>query len=127
MLIRKRWVTRQPGVFRGAIRISGGDVDVLVPKWRRGYGRWVRDVLVWMKAPFLFRNELVPADDLNKRRPARPDEVGRLGASATVTRISAANATVEVATKSKDSELVRGPFRRWAESLSRVQMSSPRS
>ncbi|HWH98300.1 MAG TPA: hypothetical protein VNS80_08020, partial [Pseudolysinimonas sp.] len=55
---RKRWVKRQAGAFRGAIRVRGGKVDGLNPKWRRGYGRWVRDVLVWTKGPFLFRNEL---------------------------------------------------------------------
>jgi hypothetical protein len=31
-------------------------------KWRRGYGRWVREILVWTTAPFLFRDELVVAD-----------------------------------------------------------------
>jgi hypothetical protein len=28
----------------------------------RGHGRWVREILAWTKAPFLFRNELVVAD-----------------------------------------------------------------
>ena len=23
-------------------------------RWMRGYGRWVREILVWAKAPFLF-------------------------------------------------------------------------
>jgi hypothetical protein len=59
VVTRKRWVKRQPRAFRGAIRVTGGEVDGLSPKWRRGYGRWVRDVLVWTKGPFLFRNELV--------------------------------------------------------------------
>lgn len=125
VLSRKRWVTRQPGVFRGAIRVSSGDIDGLVSKWRRGYGRWVRDVLVWTKGPFLFRNELVPADGLDEQRPARPDEVKRLGASPTVTRIRADNATVEIASKSEDSELVRGPFRGSAETT--ASRDSPRA
>src|SRR3546814_15768564 len=47
----KRWVKRQPGVFRGAIRVAGGALDGLGPKWSQGYGRWVRDVFVWTKAP----------------------------------------------------------------------------
>jgi hypothetical protein len=46
-LIRKRWVVRQPGAFRGAIRVAGGEIDGLGPKWGGGYGRWVREVLVW--------------------------------------------------------------------------------
>ena len=49
---RRRWLKRQPGEFAGAIRVSSGDVDGLSPKWRRGSGRWVRDVFVWSKAPF---------------------------------------------------------------------------
>ena len=36
----------------------------LGPKWKRGYGRWVRDVLVWTKAPLMFQNELVAVDGL---------------------------------------------------------------
>src|SRR3954464_9504903 len=79
VLSRKRWVMRQPGSFRGVIRVSSGEVDGLPSKWRRGYGRWVRDVLVWTKAPFLFRNELVAADGLDHERPAGADEVRRLG------------------------------------------------
>jgi Protein of unknown function (DUF2550) len=62
VLIRKRWVKRQPGAFRGVIRVASGEIDGLGSKWGRGYGRWVRDVLVWTKTPFLYRNELVPAD-----------------------------------------------------------------
>ena len=50
VLGRRRWHKRQPGEFAGAIRVSGGDVDGLSPKWKRGSGRWVRDVLVWSKA-----------------------------------------------------------------------------
>jgi hypothetical protein len=50
--------------FAGAIRVPGGAVGGLSPKWKRGSGRWVRDVLVWSKAPFMFRNELIPVDRL---------------------------------------------------------------
>jgi hypothetical protein len=108
---RKRWVKKQPGAFRGAIRASGGKVDGLKPKWRRGYGRWVRDVLVWTKAPFLFRNELVPVDGLDEHRPARPDEVKRIGEHPTVIRVRTGRATVEVAAHGEDAELLLGPYR----------------
>ena len=64
VLSRKRWVMKQPGAFRGAIRVADGEIDGLRPKWGRGYGHWVRDVLVWTKGPFLFRNEVVPSDGL---------------------------------------------------------------
>jgi hypothetical protein len=59
VLARKRWVKRQPHAFRGAIRVSDGEIDGLGRKWRGGYGRWIGEVLVWTKAPFLFRNAFV--------------------------------------------------------------------
>jgi hypothetical protein len=65
VLAHRRWVNHQPGAFRGSIRIADGEIDGLGPKWSRGYGRWVRDVLVWTKAPFLFRNEVLPADGVD--------------------------------------------------------------
>jgi Protein of unknown function (DUF2550) len=108
---RKRWIKRQPGAFRGAIRVADGKVDGLESKWRRGYGRWVRDVLVWTKGPFLFRNELVPADGIDEQRPAHHDEVKRLGEHPIVMHVRTGSATVEVAAHGEDAELLLGPSR----------------
>ena len=108
---RKRWIKRQPEAFSGAIRVTGGRVDGLKPKWRRGYGRWVRNVFVWTKGPLLFRNELVPADGLDEQRPARPDEVKRLGEHPTVIRVRTGRATMEVAAHGEDAGLLLGPYR----------------
>jgi hypothetical protein len=108
---RKRWVSRQPGAFRGAIKVGSGEVDGLPSKWRRGYGRWVRDVLVWTKAPFLFRNEVVAIDGLEEQRPARSGEVKRLGEHPMVIRVRAGRATVEVAADAGDREQLVGPYR----------------
>jgi hypothetical protein len=69
VISRKRWVKRQRGAFRCVIRVAKGDVDGLRPKRRRGYGRWVRDVLVWTKGPFLFRNELMAVDGWSSSVP----------------------------------------------------------
>ena len=110
VITRKRWVKRQPGAFHGAIRVSDGEIDGLGAKWNRGYGRWVRDVLVWTKGPFLFRNELVAADGLDGQRRAEPDEIKRLD-EPTVVRVKAGAATVEVAAESDDVELLLGPYR----------------
>lgn len=80
VLVRRRWVRQQPGAFAGAIRVTDGDVPGLSAKWRRGYGRWVREVLVWTKGPFLFRNELVAVNAAaGDAHDARPGEVRRLG------------------------------------------------
>jgi hypothetical protein len=111
VLSRKRWVKRQAGAFGGVIRVSSGEIDGLRPKWGRGYGRWVRDVLVWTKAPFFFRNELVAADGLDQQRPAGPDEVKRLGDHPVVVQLRTGSATVEVAAHDEESQQLLGPFR----------------
>jgi hypothetical protein len=111
VLSRKRWVMRQPGAFRGAIRVASGEIDGLRPKWVRGYGRWVRDVLVWTKAPLLFRNEILATDRLDEQRPARPDEVKRLGDHPVVVRVGMGSAMAEVAARDDDGELALGPYR----------------
>ncbi len=110
VLSRKRWVKRRAGSFRGVIRVSSGEIDGLRSRWGGGYGRWVRDVLVWTKAPFLFRNELVAADDLEQQRPAGPDAVKRLGDHPIVVGLRVGTATVEVAAPDDETELLLGPY-----------------
>jgi hypothetical protein len=109
VLGRKRWVARQPGAFKGAIRLVDGELEGIPSKWRHGYGRWVRDVLVWTKGPFLLRNELLAADGLEEQRTAAPGEVKRLGDHPTVIRLKAGSASVAVATKAEDAAPL-GPF-----------------
>ena len=107
---RNRWVTRQPGAFRGAIRVASGEIDGLKPKWIRGYGRWVRDILVWTKGPFLYRNILIPSDGLDQQRSPRHDEVKRLGERPTVIQLKTADAVTEVAAGKDDAALLLGPY-----------------
>jgi hypothetical protein len=110
VFLRRRWVMRQPGAFRGAIRVADGEIEGLGPKWKAGYGRWIRDVLVWTKAPFLFRNEILAADGAGETRPARPDEVKRLGDHPVVVRVRMGPAAVELAAREDAGELIRGPY-----------------
>lgn len=105
---RRRWLKRQPGNFQGAIRVAGGEVDGFGPRWRRGHGRWVRDVLVWSKAPFLYRNELVAVDRLAGERVAARGEVKRLGDNPVVIDLSANGATLQLATKQEHRALAVG-------------------
>jgi hypothetical protein len=79
---RRRWLRRQPGEFAGAIRAPGGVVGGL--KWRRGSGRWVRDVLAWSRARLIFRNELLAVDWLSREHPEPAGGVKRLGGRAVV-------------------------------------------
>lgn len=112
VLARRRWVSHQPGAFRGAVRVIEGDVPGLKAKWKRGNGRWVRDILVWTKAPFFFRNALVPADGLTGApRALKPGEVRRLGKHpAAVTLVADGGARIEIAVSADGQERMPGPF-----------------
>lgn len=106
---RKWWGTRQPGVFPGAFRVIA--VDGFRPKWTRGYGRWVRDVLVWAKAPFLFRSELTAMDSVGEHRPTAPGYGERRGSDPIIGVLKAGTATVDIPAHSVDLDRVSGPFR----------------
>jgi hypothetical protein len=109
VLGRRRWLKRQPGEFSGAIRLASGDLDGLAPSWKRGSGRWVRDVLVWSKAPFMFRTELIPVDRVSGERQAKPGEGKRLGDKPVVIEFASDGATVEVVSRAEDRALVTRP------------------
>lgn len=110
VLGRRRWLKRQAGEFVGAARVSSGEVHGLKPKWKRGSGRWVRNVLVWSKGPFLFRDELVPVDGLSKERRAHAGEVKRLGDEPIVIAFTSGDAAIEVAVSAEHRDSVTGPF-----------------
>ena len=126
LLVRRRWVSRQPGAFRGAIRVVNGEVAGLGSKWKRGYGRWIRDVLVWTKAPSLFRNELVAVDGLAEAmRAAEPGEVKRLGNRPVIVALAAdGGARVEVAAPADSRQQALGPFAATLEAT--LEESGPR-
>jgi hypothetical protein len=107
---RKRWVRRQPDAFAGRIRAAKGEFDGVGAKWRRGYGRWVRDVLVWTKAPLLFRNEFVPVDALASERSGVPDDLKGLGDDPVVIGLKTGGATIEIAASGEHRDLLRGPY-----------------
>ena len=128
VLSRKRWITRQPGAFRGAVRIVDGDVPGLDVKWKRGYGRWVKEILVWTKAPFLFRNELVVADSLIAgARPAKQGEVKRLGKHPIVLTVAVeGGARIELASADGPDRAL-GPFAATSDTETVQPVNSPRS
>jgi len=110
VIARRRWLKAQPGDFQGAIRVADGEVKGLKPKWKRGNGRWVSNVLCWSKAPFLFRPELVPIDGLAGERAAERGEVKRLGDSPVVVDLVTDGATIEIVTRKDDRLLAVGPL-----------------
>jgi hypothetical protein len=111
VLSRKRWVKHQPGVFRGSIRLASGELHGVGPKWKRGYGRWVSNVLVWTKAPLLLRHVLFPADRLDWERDAAAGEGKRLGDGPIVVALAAGQARVEIAASRNDRDHLCGPCR----------------
>ena len=111
VLSRKRWISHHPGAFKGAIRIIDGEVPGLGKKWKHGYARWVRDILVWTKAPFLFRNELIPADSLiADPRPAEPGEVKRLGKHPTLQTVAVEGGARVLIASADGPARALGPF-----------------
>jgi hypothetical protein len=80
------------------------------PNWKHGSGRWVRDVLVWSKAPLMLRNELVPVDHLACEQHARGGEVKRLGDKPFVIEFASDGASIQVAVKAAQQAPVTGPF-----------------
>ncbi|MEV1093582.1 hypothetical protein [Streptomyces microflavus] len=110
MLGRRRWLARQPGAFRGAARVVEGDTKGLRSRWRAGYGRWVRDVLVWTPAPLLLRAVLLPVDAVSAARPLGPKEIRRPRGLTAVVTLNVAHALLEVAVREPDGSPVRrGP------------------
>jgi hypothetical protein len=78
----------------------------------RGYGRWVREILVWAKAPLLFGNELVVADAAaGAARAAKPGEVRGVGKHVAIVVLAVGGgARVEVAASADGRERAAGPF-----------------
>ena len=110
---RRRWISRQPGSFKGAIRLGGGEPDSKA-KWQRGRGRWVRDVLVWSKAPLLLRSTLVAVDGLaGEARIAGAGEVKRLGSNPVIVpMVAEGGESLDVAVAEVDRDRAFGPTRR---------------
>jgi hypothetical protein len=109
---RRRCVTRRRGAFKGKLRVVEGDVPGLSSRWNTGYGHWVRDVLVWDVAPFLWRTRLIPVDgtDVSGIHAAN-GSVSRLGRRPIVTPLlSDHRSRLELATSEEDRDLVLGPF-----------------
>jgi hypothetical protein len=112
LLARRRWVHRQPGAFKGTIRIVDGEMPGLHVKWKRGLGRWVHDVLIWTAAPSLLRNKLVAVDGLaGEVRAGGPGEVKRLGSDPVIVPVAAGgSARLEIAVPADSRERALGPF-----------------
>jgi hypothetical protein len=109
---RRGCVTGRRGAFKGKLRVVEGEVAGLSSRWNTGYGHWVRDVLVWDMAPFLWRTKMIPVDgtDVSGIHGAN-GSVSRLGRHPIVTPLlSDHRSRLELATSEEDRDLVLGPF-----------------
>ncbi len=111
LIARRRWLGGQTGAFVGAIRVKSGELDGVGASWKRGYGRWVRDVFVFTRAPVFVRNVLVPTDEPYRAGSADPDDKPkRLGDHPIVATVNSAGAILEIAAAADHSALLRGPY-----------------
>ena len=110
VIARNRWVKHQDGTFRGAIRLESGDLDGLSEKWRRGHGRWVRDVLVWTNGPLNLTNHAIAVDAMAESS-ATGEPIRRLGDAPVSATLTIGGATAEIAARSEDHDvlLTSGP------------------
>ena len=113
MIIRHRWLSSRPGCFTCAARMTSGTTDLLGAKWKRGVGRWERDVFVFAKVPSVYSFTTVAVDELDASsvRRAGEGEVRRLGDAPLVYPFVAASAVAfEIVFKPEDATLAAGPF-----------------
>src|SRR4051812_28433277 len=105
---RRRWVMSRPGAFTGAVRLASGTAEGFSPRWHGGSGRWVRDVLVWTRAPWMLRTDHLAVDRVEGERPARAGELRRLGDAPAVLLLAVGDATVELAVAAHDRATAQG-------------------
>jgi len=93
--------------------MNSGTTDLLGAKWKRGVGRWERDVFIFAKVPSVYSFTTVAADalDASNVRPAREGEVRRMGEALLVYPfVAASGVTFELAVQPEDATLAAGPF-----------------
>ena len=123
ILGRRRWVSHHDGAFKGIARVVDGEVHGLGSRSRRGYGRWVRDVLVWTPAPLFLRNALIGVDRVGGTHEA-VGKVRRLGDHPSVVTLVAGSAHIEVTVRAVDRPLVAAPF---ADAAASATVPTPRA
>jgi len=80
MVLRRRWLQRQPGAFPCAIRSVRGETPrVGGRRWRRGWGRRAEGMLVWDPMPTLVGSSLLELVEVVESRPAEAGEIRRMG------------------------------------------------
>jgi hypothetical protein len=110
VLGRRWWASGQPGSFAGIAQVLVGDVNLLGHRSRPGYGRWVRDVLVWTPGPLCLRNALTPIDRVDGDPAAATDPVQWLGENPQTVTVVGDRTWIRVTVRAQDVPLVIAPF-----------------
>ena len=105
VLWRRRWVSHQSGSFAGIAQVVDGEVPGLGHRARRGYGRWVRDVLVWTPGSLCLRNVLVPVDAVDGS-PVAADSAKRLGNHPQSVSVVGDGARLRITVRASDASTV---------------------
>lgn len=106
---RRRWVSHQPGAFRGIARFTSSDLHQKGTRPHRGYGRWVSGVLVWCHTPLLLRNTLAPVDRVETTAKAA-GRVRRMGESPQVVTLASGDARIAITVRQEDQERAMAAF-----------------
>jgi hypothetical protein len=110
VLGRPWWASRQPGSIAGLAQVLDGDVNPLGHRSRPGYGRWVRDVLVWTPGPLCLRNALVPIDRVGVDPAPAIDPVQWLGTNPLTVTLVGDRTRILITVRAQDMPLVIAPF-----------------
>lgn len=105
---RRRWVRSHDGVFGGVARRLSGEPDGFGSRSRRGYARWVHDVLVWTPAPLFLRNVFVPVEGVVTHAPE--GRVRRLGHSPVAVVFESGEDRFEIVVRAEDTDRALRPF-----------------
>lgn len=106
---RRRWVSHQPGAFTGIAHVVEGQIHQMGGRPRRGYGRWVRDVLIWTPTPLCLRNAFAAVNRIDG--PHEPTgTVRRLGDNPQVLTFVTDGARIDITVRAEDLTLVTAPF-----------------
>jgi hypothetical protein len=109
MVLRRRWLQRQPGAFPCAIRNLEGDTPrVGGRRWRRGWGRRYEGLLAWDPMPTLVGSSLLEVIDVVGSRTAAAGEIRRMGDRPVIVELAlAGGGTVALALRAEHAALAQ--------------------
>jgi hypothetical protein len=107
MVLRRRWLKRQPGAFPCAIRnLKGETPRVGGRRWRRGWGRLTHGLLAWDPMPTLVASSLLDVTEVVGSRPAQDGEIKRMGDRPVIVELAlAGGGTVALALRAEHAAL----------------------